>query len=126
MAEGTEQTSIKALFQGMAGTGAEVLQGIVKSASPLKIQIVGDDKLTVGPNNVYVPRHLTDYDTEVTVQWQTESRSGGSGDAAFASHNHAISGRKAIRVHNALKVGERVHVLSFNHGKQYYVLDRVG
>lgn len=125
MAEGTE-TSIKELFQSIGGAGSQVLQGVVKSASPLKIQIVGDDKLTVGPNNVYVPRHLTDYDTEVTVQWQTESRSGGSGYAEFAGHNHAISGRKAIRVHNALKAGERVHVLSFNHGKQYYVLDRVG
>lgn len=125
MAEGTE-TSIKELFQSMGGAGAQVLQGIVKSASPLKIQIVGDDKLTVGPNNVYVPRHLTDYDTEVTVQWQTESVSGGSGAAAYASHAHPIVGRKAIRIHNALKAGERVHVLSFNHGKQYYVLDRVG
>lgn len=125
MAEETEKTSIKQLFQGMVGEGAEVLQGIVKSVSPLKIQIVNDEKLTIGPNITYVPRHLTDYDTEVTVHWRTESASGGSGDAAYASHDHAIEGRKAIRVHNALKVGEKVHVLSFNHGKQYYVLDRV-
>lgn len=126
MAEETEKNSIKELFQGMVGEGTQVLQGIVKSASPLKIQIVGDDKLTVGPNNAYVPKHLTDYDTEVTVQWQTEGVSGGSGAEAYASHGHPIAGRKAIRVHNALKTGERVHVLSFNHGKQYYVLDRVG
>lgn len=125
MAEGTEKTSIKQLFQGMAGEGAEVLQGIVKSVSPLKIQIVNDEKLTIGPNITYVPQHLTDYETEVTVKWQTESASGGSGDAAYAAHSHGITGRKKITVHNALKVGEKVHVLSFNHGKQYYVLDRV-
>lgn len=126
MAEETEKTSLKQLFQGMAGNGAEVLQGIVKSVGPLKIQIVNDEKLTIGPNITYIPRHLTDYSTEVTVSWQTENASGGSGDAAYASHSHAITGRKTITVHNALKVGDRVHVLSFNHGKQYYVLDRVG
>lgn len=126
MAEETEKTSLKQLFQGMAGDGVEVLQGIVKSVGPLKIQIVNDEKLTIGPNITYIPRHLTDYSTEVTVSWRTESASGGSGDAAYASHSHAITGRKSITVHNALKVGDRVHVLSFNHGKQYYVLDRVG
>lgn len=126
MAEETEKTSLKQLFQGMAGDGVEVLQGIVKSVGPLKIQIFNDEKLTIGPNITYIPRHLTDYSTEVTVSWRTENASGGSGDAAYASHNHAITGRKAITVHNALKVGDRVHVLSFNHGKQYYVLDRVG
>lgn len=120
------ETSIKGLFQGMAGEGVQVLQGIVKSVSPLKIQIVGDDKLIIGPNNICVPRHLTDYDTEVTVQWQTENRSGGGGYAEFASHNHAITGRKVIKIHNALKKEEQVYVLSYSHGKQYYVLDRVG
>ena len=126
MAEETEKTSLKQLFQGMAGNGVEVLQGIVKSVGPLKIQSVNDEKLTIGPNITYIPRHLTDYSTEVTVSWRTENASGGSGDAAYASHSHSIIGRKAITVHNALKVGDRVHVLSFNHGKQYYVLDRVG
>lgn len=29
-----------------------------------------------------------------------------------------------IKVYNALKVGETVHLLSFNQGKKYYVLDR--
>ena len=101
------------------------LQGVVKSTSPLKIQAVNDDKLTVGPGNVIVPRHLTDYDTEVTVHWQTEAVSGGSGYPAFASHAHPIEGRKAIRVHNGLKTGERVHLLALNHGKQYFVLGRV-
>jgi len=28
-------------------------------------------------------------------------------------------------VYNALKVGEKVHLLSLNNGKKYYVLDRV-
>lgn len=125
MAEESSRTSLKGLIQGMTGDGAEVLQGIVKAISPLKIQIINDEKLTIGPNITYVPWQLTDYETEVTVEWETESKSGGSGDAAFASHTHDIKGRKKIIVHNALKVGDTVHILSFNHGKQYYVLDRV-
>lgn len=125
MQQDGSETSLKQLFQGMAGKDVEVLQGIVKSTSPLKIQVVNDDKLTIGQNITYVPRHLTDYSMEVTIHWQTENSSGGSGDAAFASHSHAIEGRKAITIHNALKVGEKVHLLSFNHGKQYFVLDRV-
>lgn len=122
----TEGTSIKQLFQSIAGEGIEVWQGVVKSAVPLRIQAVNDDKLIIGPNITYVPQHLTDYETEVTVQWQTTATSGGSGEAAFASHAHTVEGRKKITVHNALKVGEKVHVLSFAHGKQHFVLGRVG
>lgn len=125
MADESEKTSLKQLIQGMTSSGIEVLQGIVKSASPLKIQIVNDEKLIIGPNITYVPWHLMDYTTEVTVEWETENASGGSGEAAYAAHRHAISGRKKITVHNALRTGEKVHVLSFNHGKQYFVLDRV-
>lgn len=112
----------------MAGEGAEVLQGIVKSVSPLKIQIVNDEKLVIGPNITYVPRHLTDYKTEISgPNIQSYYYTGIDTESGTApvvpSHVHAV-GRIPITVHNALKVGERVHVLSFKRGKQYYVLDR--
>lgn len=128
MAEETEKTSLKQLFQGMAGDGVEILQGIVKSASPLKIQIVNDDKLIIGPNITYIPRHLTDYRTEISgLNIQNYYYTGSSTESGTApvipSHVHAL-GRIPITVHNALKTGEKVHVLSFNHRKQYYVLDR--
>lgn len=123
----SSETSLKQIIQGMAGDGIQLLQGVVKSTAPLKIQMVNDDKHTIGPNITVVPWHLTDYQTEITtVEWATENRSGGSGAAAYESHNHAILGRKKIIVHNALKVGDTVHVLALNHGKQYYVLDRTG
>lgn len=116
MADETARTSLKQLIQGMVGDGVQVLQGIVKSASPLKIQMSGDEKQIIGQNITYVPRHLTDHTIEVTVSLQTEDTSDSSSE-----DDHAI-----ITVHNALKVGEMVHVLSFKHGKQYFVLDRVG
>ena len=85
MAEETEKTSLKQLFQGMAGDGMEVLQGIVKSASPLKIQIVNDDKLTIGPNITYIPRHLTDYTADCTITKGTGSVDGPTSEIGRAS-----------------------------------------
>nr|UWI04099.1 MAG: Protein of unknown function (DUF2577) [Bacteriophage sp.] len=130
MADETEKTSIKQLIQQMTGDGVEVLQGIVKSASPLKIQIVNDEKLVIGPNITYIPRHLTDYKTEISgpnIQNYYYTGNGTESGTAPVSppHVHAL-GKIPVTVHNALKAGEKVHVLSFNHGKQYYVLDRVG
>lgn len=156
MADETEKTSLKGLFQGLAGEGVEVLQGIVKSASPLKIQIVNDEKLIIGPNITYVPRHLTDYTTTVDIVQDggnvvsstatdgshTHPYSGNTDSAGDPAHSHAYGGttqgqahshtlstfniyRATMTVYNALKAGEKVHVLSFNHGKQYYVLDRI-
>ena len=117
MAE-TEKTSIKQLLQGMTGEGVAVLQGIVKSASPLKIQIVGDDKLLLSDNICYVPRHLTDYETKFVSKNIIRKYPNGDTNADDIVYSGDIT------IKNALKVGEIVHVLSFNHGKQYYVLDR--
>lgn len=124
MAEETEKTSLKQLFQGMAGDGVEVLQGIVKSASPLKIQIINDEKLIIGPNITYIPRHLTDYTTTCSLAKGEKGSVYGPANDGSRLTDFNFSG--SITVYNALKVGEKVHVLSFNHGKQYYVLDRVG
>ncbi|MFG6378606.1 MAG: DUF2577 domain-containing protein [Lachnospiraceae bacterium] len=123
MSEENEKTSLKQLFQEIAGKGnTEVLQGIVKSVNPLKIQIINDEKLTIGSNITYVPKHLTDYTTTYTISKGSnkinEPVSDDSGLTDFA-----LSGN--ITIHNALQAGEKVHVFSFNHGKQYYVLDRV-
>ena len=78
--------------------------GTVTSASPLKIQV--DQKKTL------------------TVDHQTESQSGGSGEAAFAAHQHAYKGRKTFKVHLALKAGEKVILISCDGGQKYIVLDR--
>lgn len=124
MADETEKTSIKQLIQQMTGDGVEVLQGIVKSASPLKIQIVNDEKLVIGPNITYVPRHLTDYTTTCSLAKGDKGSVYGPANDGSRLTDFTFSG--SITVYNALKAGEKVHVLSFNHGKQYYVLDRVG
>lgn len=118
-----EKTSLKGMFQGMAAGETEVLQGIVKSASPLKIQIVNDEKLIIGPNITYVPRHLTNYTTSCSLAKGEKGSVYGPCSDGSRLTDFTFSG--SITVHNALKAGERVHILSFNHGKQYYVLDRI-
>lgn len=122
--EETEKTSLKQLFQGITGGEVEVVQGIVKSASPLKIQIVNDEKLVIGANITYVPRHLTDYSTTCSLAKGIKGSVYEPADDGSRLTDFTFSG--SITVHNALKAGEKVHILSFNHGKQYYVLDRVG
>lgn len=65
-----------------------------------------------------------------------------SGNTGSDSHSHTVSGNSdssthshalvsfavtgaTMTVYNALKIGDKVHLLSFNAGKQYYVLDKV-
>lgn len=122
MAEETGKTSLKQLFQGMAKGEMEVLQGTVKSVNPLKIQVSNDEKLLVGPEITYIPRHLTDYTTTCTLAMEDGTIHGPTADGSGLT-DFAFTGR--ITVHNALQAGEGVHLLSFCHGKQYYVLDRV-
>lgn len=117
------KTSLKEVLQGMAAGETEVLQGIVKSANPLKIQIVNDEKLIIGPNITYVPRHLTNYTTTCSLAKGDKGSVYGPCTDGSRLTDFTFSG--SITVHNALKVGEKVHILSFNHGKQYYVLDRI-
>lgn len=146
MSESAVATSFKQIFQQICGNGvSEVLQGTVISENPFKVKIKGDDKLIVGPDNAYVPWHLTDYTTKVDIEkrdgtidsltfvdgdhhhmYPTSPPHGSTTDTA---HQHALDTyniyQATIKVYNALKIGEEVHVLSFNHGKQYFVLDRV-
>lgn len=101
-----------------------VLFGKVTSASPLQINV--EQKMTLGAAQLVLSRNVTDFTREVTVSWATENKSGGSGDASFASHNHAIQGRKKITVHNGLVVGDEVILVRQQGGQKYVVWDRIG
>lgn len=102
----------------------EVIFGVVRSEQPLEINV--EQKLTLGEDQLILCREVTDYETYITVSWETEKESGGSGYAAFAEHSHNISGKKKILVHNALETGEKVVLLRVQGGQKFIVLDRVG
>lgn len=97
--------------------------GTVTSVSPLKVRVT--NQFTIPQSLLIVPEHLTDHDVSVTVSWNTDSKSGGSGEDSFASHNHAVSGKKSMRVHGALKKGDKVALLRKTGGQSYFILDRI-
>lgn len=107
---------------------ADLRFGTVTSESPLKVQVT--NQFILPESILIVPEHLTDYEIEVTVKpdygWETQYKSGGSGDPAFANHNHGIYfERKKIKIHGALKVGDKVALMRKQGGQFYYILDRL-
>lgn len=105
---GTE-TSLKQLFQSMIPGGDELMEGTVIETKPLKIQMTNDEQLIINERITVVPWHLTDYTTKATLL--------GACDTPHV--------QSTLTVHNALRKGEKVHILALNHGKLYYILDRV-
>ncbi len=131
------ETSLKQLFQNMIPDGDEIMEGTVIQTGPLKIQMTNDEKLIINERITIVPWHLTDYITtadilkdEGTLDSQTfqDGAHGGhmGGNGTHVNHLDTYNLYKGtIKVYNALKEGEKVHVLALNHGKLYYVLDRI-
>ena len=132
-----QATSIKELIQGMAPKNMEIIRGIVTQITPLEIVAENDDKLVLNANTAVVPWYLTDYTTKCDI----ELRGGKINSHTYVDgeHTHPVPTgggahrnwledfnvyRATIRHYNALKVGETVFILSFNHGKKYFVLDR--
>ena len=95
-----------------------------KSLSPLvENEDDGHDDST--DDDLIVPNHLTDYKVKIDIkkEWSTENENGCSEKPLI--HSHKIKGEKEMIVKNALKVGDKVDLLSFNDNKTYYILDRV-
>lgn len=99
-----------------------VVYGTVISTAPLKVQV--DQKLILERENLKLTRAVMDYEVDMTVDHSTENRAGGSGEAAFASHNHDYKGRKKFLIHNGLVVGDRVTMIRANGGQQYIIIDK--
>ena len=97
--------------------------GKVVSTSPLKVQIT--NQLTIPSSLLVVPEHLTNHQVSVSIDWVTSNESGGSGEGAFASHNHDVYGTKTMTINNALKVGDKVALLRKHGGQSYFILDRI-
>lgn len=121
-----EATSFKQLFQGMVPQGTTVVSGKIVGTGPLKIQIENDSKLIVSGSVVLVPRWLTDF--SVTIDIALGNGSINSRTNTVSSHQHTLEtfniSSATMTVHNALKTGDEVYLLSFNDGKNYLVIDR--
>lgn len=114
-----------------ASKPADIVFGKVINEKPLKIKV--DQKLILTDKQLVLARNVTDYEVEMEPSLNeaphyhlTEARSGGSGDAAFASHTHEYKGRKKFLVYNALKKDEEVILMQIAGGQKYIVIDRIG
>lgn len=145
----TESMKRAALQAMEASKPVSVAFGTVVQEAPLLIAI--EEKMTLGTDQLILCRHVTDHEIDVTVEWASESALGAhrhsvasnattsGGDPAHShdvpasstgyanlAHGHGIRGRKSMRVHLGLTLGERVVLLRLRGGQQYLVWDRVG
>lgn len=123
----------------------EVCFGKVTSISPM--QILVDQKFTLGAAQLVLTRNVTDFETNITMNWESELSlsththtvnvvgSDSDGDSINISieskptnlaHIHEITGRKKITVHNGLVVGDEVILIRQQGGQKYVVVDRIG
>ena len=100
--------------------------GTVISENPLKIKV--EQRLILSANQLILTRSVTDYKTEVTVDWISEEtgRTGTDSRNDFYSHSHGIKGRKEIIIHNGLKVNDGVILARMQGGQKYLVIDKAG
>ena len=115
-----------------AGNPVNVCFGKVISTSPLNILV--EQKITLGKAQLVLTRNVTDHSVNITMGWETSSSlnthkhtvDGVESSDANLSHTHDINGNKKITVHNALQKGDEVLLLRMQGGQKYIVMDRVG
>lgn len=93
--------------------------GTVVSVNPLKVKITS--QLTLPASLLVVPKHLTDYEINVTIDsgygWETKESS---------SHEHDIElSEKKMKIHNALQVNDKVALIRQMGGASYFILDKI-
>lgn len=126
-------TTIKqaAIEAAEAGNPVNICYGKVTSASPL--QVLVDQKMTLGSAQLVLTRNVTDYEVSVTVGWETESElsthshnvSGIESNSVNLKHAHNINGEKKMTIHNSLSKGDEVVLLRQQGGQKYIIIDRV-
>ena len=122
-----QDMSLKGLFQSLIPEADGIFQATVISVSPLKVQAINDAKLIIPASLLIVPPHLTDYTREVDIEVGGGTLYGGTDTSD--EHSHYLDSfsltKGRITIKNALKKDEKVHLLSFDKGNKYYILDRV-
>lgn len=78
--------------------------GTVVSAKPLKIKLSEGDGLELPADFIHLLRNVTDYETQVTI-------GGGT--------------KQTMKIHNALKKGDKVMMIRKWGGQDFIVIDRV-
>jgi hypothetical protein len=117
----------------------EVEYGRVTAVNPLEITL--DSKTRLPAAFLTLTNAVKDHSVDITVSWATveddylepdhthgKGNNGAPTDNPInwdTTHKHDIKGRKRIKIHNGLTLGERVILLRKGGGQDYIVLDRV-
>lgn len=142
------QSMKKAALEAVnASKPAGIIFGVVINIDPLEIDI--EQRMTLGPDQLVVCQHLTDYTVEVDVDWNSASALGGennelkitgnTGSASGHSHSgtslviepsnlthyHKTQGTKIMTIRNALQPGDQVVLFRMQGGQKFIVMDRV-
>lgn len=131
--------AIQMTAQGVqqASNPTELSYGTVEALKPLKIS--REQKQTLEGDEFFILTSAVK-DFEIDISLSTNSEKSGFKTththacdaesqvypAEFNSdHTHKVAGKKKIKVHNALKVGDKVILLSVSGGQKYIILDRM-
>lgn len=115
-----------------AGKPVSFSFGQVISEKPLKIQV--DQKTIYTEKMLILTRNVTNFELDANISAVTETISHshpvkdtytGGGTAEAISHSHPITGKKKLKIQNALVVGDFVLLARMQGGKQFIVLDRI-
>jgi hypothetical protein len=105
-----------------------IMFGTVTSINPLKINV--EQRLTLDASHLILTSLVRDIEVDMTLNHSTEEHTHkhtipGDSSTSNETHKHDIKGKKTIKVHLGLKVGESVILLRVQGGQKYIVLDRV-
>lgn len=106
--------------------------GEVATVNPLTINV--EQKMVLGEAQLILTRNVTDFETMVTMNWLTEPRlgthhhtvDGSTTSEKNLAHDHVITGKKQITIHNGLDVGDAVILIRQQGGQKFIVIDRIG
>lgn len=125
MANMMELIKMIALDAYDASKPSQMVVGQVTSTTPLKIKV--SDKLTLTGDNVLVPESFTDHFEYMDLGIKLEDIEITSMDPLVVINPITIdlTGKKKIKVYNALRQGEKVLLLRNPGGQIFYLIDRV-
>ncbi len=114
-----KQAAVDAVW---AGSPMMMCHGTVIGTAPLKIQV--DQKKILGKTQLILTDNVRDFNVVLSTIEGEGTSEGPHYTEEASAHRHRYEGRKKWRVHNALKLGEKVILLRCDGGQKYIVLDR--
>ena len=137
------QTIKKAALDAIENSSpTSIMYGTVTSTKPLEIQV--EQKLLLTSEFLTLTKNVIDYEVEVSINWNTEQQNLNSNHTHNCNvvsneevsvtiedqnieltHNHTMTGKKKITIHNGLKQNDKVILLQQQGGQRFIVLDKI-